>query len=134
MAITADSVYSGSQMTQYNPLPMGFYFSGPVACTNAAETIMDDAMSTTADVKVNVRAHPSVRTVKAYDFIIYIDGTAVGVITSDTAYTSSNSEGLDFIVPKGVNLKVTGDNQTDSSSVNCQTYVTITELMGSTSA
>ena len=118
MAITADSVYSGSQMTQYNPLPMGFYFSGPVACTNAAETIMDDAMSTTADVKVNVRAHPSVRTVKAFDFIISVDGTAVGVITSDTAYTSSNSEGLDFIIPKGTNLKVNMSNQTDTTDQN----------------
>ncbi len=134
MAITADTVYSGSQMTQYNPLPMGFYFSGPVACTDAAETIMDDAMSSTKDTLVNVRAHPSVRTVKAFDFIISIDGTAVGVITSDTSYNSSNPDGLDFLVPAGVNLKVTGDNQTDNVSVNCQTYVTIKELNGSTSA
>jgi len=134
MAITADTVYSGSQMTQYNPLPMGFYYSGPVACTDAAETIMDDAMSSTKDTLVNIRAHPSARTVKAFDFVIYIDGTAVGVITSDTSYNSSNPDGLDFIVPAGVNLKVTGDNQTDNASVNCQTYVTIKELNGSTSA
>ena len=45
-----------------------------------------------------------------------------------------NSENDICEKPKGVNLKVTGDNQTDGTSVNCQTYVTITELMGSTSA
>jgi len=133
MAITGDSVYSGSQMTQYNPLPMGFYFSGPVACTDAAETIMDDAMSSNKDTLVTLRAQPSVRTDKAFDFIVYIDGTAIQTITSNTNFVNSNPNGLEFILPAGVNLKVTGDNQTDSNSVNCQTFVMIKELVGSAS-
>ena len=48
MAITADTVYSGSQMTQYNPLPMGFYHN-VAAADNSATTIVDDKMSTTKD-------------------------------------------------------------------------------------
>jgi hypothetical protein len=132
MAITLDSVYSGSQMTQYNPLPMGFYVN-EVACTDAAETIVDDAMSATADVKINVRAQPKVRNAESFDFIISIDGTQVGFINSSTAYLNTNPDGLDFIVPLGTNLKVTGDNQTSATSTLCAVYVLIEELSGTTS-
>ena len=55
MAITADTVYSGSQMTQYNPLPMGFYHN-VAAADNSATTIVDDKMSTTKDTICTIAA------------------------------------------------------------------------------
>ena len=132
MALTLDSAYAGSQMTQYNPLPVGFYFNA-AACTDAAETIVDDAMSATADVKINLRAFPVSRTDQSYDFTISIDGTQVAMINSSTAYLNTNPDGLEFIVPLGLNVKVTGDNQTSSASNSCGVYILIEELIGTAS-
>ena len=128
MAITADTVYSGSQMTQYNPLPMGFYHN-VAAADNSATTIVDDKMSTTKDTICTIAASTAVHTTDVYDAAVYVDATLVAIMKGVDATKS-----MDVIVPLNKNLKVNMSNQTDSTSNNVQVYVTIKELNGSASA
>ena len=132
MAITADTVYSGSQMTQYNPLPMGFYHN-VAAADNSATTIVDDKMSTTKDItgygRTIAASDCSMTLQMSMMQTVYVDGTLVANMNGVDATKS-----MDVIVPLNTNLKVNLSNQTDTTSQNVQVYVTFKELNGSASA
>ena len=135
MAITADTIYAGARQTQYNPQPIGFYFNS-VACTNAAETIVDDVMDANYDTLCTVTAGINAAdSALRYEFVYSIDGTAISVSNVEFGdnHGDSNPQSYDFIVPAGKNLKVTGDNKSSAASTNCSVYVLIRQLQGTSS-
>ncbi len=135
MAITLDSVYAGAQETQYNPQPIGFYFNS-VACTNAAETIVDDAMDANFDTLCSITAGQNAAdSALRYEFVYYIDGTQITIknVEFGDNHGDSNPQSIDFIIPAGKNLKVTGDNKSSAGSTVCSVYVIIRPLSGTSS-
>ena len=131
MAITEDSVYSGAYEPNYAQ-PINFYFNS-VACTNAAETIVDDAMDANADTLCSVTAgQNAVDSALRYEFVYYIDGTQITIknVEFGDNHGDSNPQSIDFIIPAGKNLKVTGDNKSSAASTECSVYVIIKPLAG----
>ena len=131
MAITEDSVYSGAYEPNYAQ-PMGFYFNS-VACTNAAETIVDKAMDANADTLCSITAGiNATSTGQRFEFIYFIDGTQIQVANVEAGdnHGDSNPQSMDLIIPAGKNLKVTGDNQSAATSTECSVYVLIKPLAG----
>mgnify|MGYP006413305491 CR=1 FL=1 len=130
MAITEDTVYSGAN--EKGGQPIGFYFNS-VACTNAAETIVDDEMDANNDTLCTIT--PSINAAgigEKFEFIIYIDGTQIMVkLQEGDSDASSYDQSVELIIPAGKNLKVTGDNQSSGTSTECSVYVLIKPLVGS---
>ena len=131
MAITEDAVYSGAN--EKGGQPIGFYFNS-VACTNAAETIVDDVMDANSDTLCRITAGVNAAsTAHRFEFIYFIDGTQIQVsnIEAGDNHGDSNPRSIDLIIPAGKNLKVTGDNQSAATSTECSVYVLIKPLIGS---
>ena len=130
MAITEDSVYSGAYEPNYAQ-PIGFYFNS-AACTNAAETIVDDAMDANADTLCTITC--SINEAGAgerFEFVISVDGTSIMARQVDgNADVGDGSEKIELLIPAGKNLKVTGDNQGSGTSVQLSVYVIIKPLAG----
>jgi len=133
MAITEDSVYSGAYIPHQQPI--NFYFNS-VACTNAAETIVDDAMDANVDTLCSVTAGQNAAdSALRYEFVYYIDGTQITIknVEFGDNHGDSNPQSIDFIIPAGKNLKVTGDNKSSAASTECSVYVLIKPLVGTDS-
>ena len=134
MAITEDSVYSGAN--EKGGQPIGFYFNS-VACTNAAETIVDDAMDANYDTLCSITAGQNAAdSALRYEFVYYIDGTQITIknVEFGDNHGDSNPQSIDLIIPAGKNLKVTGDNKSSGASTECSVYVIIKPLVGSIAA
>ena len=134
MAITEDSVYSGAN--EKGGQPIGFYFNS-VACTNAAETIVDDAMDANNDTLCSITAGQNAAdSALRYEFVYYIDGTQITIknVEFGDNHGDSNPQSIDLIIPAGKNLKVTGDNKSSAASTECSVYVLIKPLVGSLTA
>jgi hypothetical protein len=134
MAITEDTVYSGAN--EKGGQPLGFYFNS-VACTNAAETIVDDAMDADYDTLCSITAGQNAAdSALRYEFVYYIDGTQITIknVEFGDNHGDSNPQSIDLIIPAGKNLKVTGDNKSSSASTECSVYVLIKPLVGSSTA
>ena len=134
MAITEDSVYSGAN--EKGGQPIGFYFNS-VACTNAAETIVDDAMDANNDTLCSITAGQNAAdSALRYEFVYYIDGTQITIknVEFGDNHGDSNPQSIDLIIPAGKNLKVTGDNKSSGASTECSVYVIIKPLVGSIAA
>lgn len=133
MALTLDTVYEGAQQTQYNPQPIGFYHN-TAACTNAAETIVDDAMDANFDTLCSITAGiNAASSTERFEFVFFVDGTQI-IVSNVDGDSIANSPTIDLIIPAGTNLKVTGDNQSSGTSTNCSVYVLIKRLSGTSSA
>ena len=134
MAITEDSVYSGT--SEKGGQPIGFYFNS-VACTNAAETIVDDAMDANNDTLCSITAGQNAAdSALRYEFVYSIDGTQITIknVEFGDNHGDSNPQSIDLIIPAGKNLKVTGDNKSSGASTECSVYVIIKPLVGSIAA
>jgi hypothetical protein len=136
MALTLDTVYEGAQQTQYNPQPIGFYHN-TVACTNASETIVDDAMDANFDTLCSITASiNAASSAERFEFVFFVDGTQIQVANMEAGDNHGDSQPytMDLIIPAGTNLKITGDNQSSATSTNCSVYVLIRRLSGTSSA
>jgi len=133
MAITLDSVYAGAQETQYNPQPIGFYFNS-VAVTDAAETIVDDAMDANFDTLCSITAGVNATSItERFEFIVFIDGTQIMATSVGQPGNEIGPPTIELIIPAGTNLKITGDNQSSSTSTVCSAYVIMRPLSGTLS-
>ena len=131
MALTLNDAYAGAQQTQYNPQPTGFFLSTQVPATDAGATIMDNEMDEDFDSLCTVIANKALTptgSANVYDAAIHVDGTLVTVLND-----CDGTQPVDVIVPKGTYLKVIMSNQTNTASTDCQTYVIIRPLQGSSS-
>tara|TARA_R110000787_G_scaffold275995_1_gene384797 strand:+ start:1068 stop:1466 length:399 start_codon:yes stop_codon:yes gene_type:complete len=131
MALTLNDAYAGAQQTQYNPQPTGFYASTQIAATDAGATIMDNEMDEDFDSLCTVIANKALTptgSANVYDAAIHVDGTLVTVLND-----CDGTQPVDVIVPKGTYLKVIMSNQTNTASTDCQAYVIIRPLQGSSS-
>ena len=133
MAITEDVVYSGAN--EKGGQPIGFYFNS-VACTNAAETIVDDVMDANFDTLCEIRCAPNATTMAGvldrFEFVVSVDGTQITLMgnqnDADAYYIDYP---LTLIIPANTNLKITGDNTVSATSTECSVYVIIKPLVGS---
>jgi len=129
MAITEDSVYSGAYEPNYAQ-PIGFYFNS-VAVTNAAETIVDDAMDANADTLCSITAGVNATSItERFEFIFFIDGTQIMATSVGQPGNEIGPPTIELIIPAGKNLKITGDNQSSSTSTEVSAYVLIKPLAG----
>jgi len=133
MAITEDSVYAGAFIPR--PQPVGFYFKS-ATCTNAAETIVDDAMDANVDTLCTITAGINQAGAgERFEFVYSIDGTQIMVRQFDgNSDVNSGEQIIDLIIPAGKNLKITGDNQGSGDGVVLSVYVLIKPLVGVTAS